>query len=368
MNILIIGGGVAAFEAALAAAANKECHVTLCSEENVPPYRRPALSRMVSEEVSDTAFYFKQSNFYQEQNISLELGKKAVAVDRDKKEVRFADGTALPYDRLVLATGGYAFVPPVPGAEYARTLRNYADLQFFRSRLTEGVKEAVIIGAGVLGLELADSLAAKGCHVTLIESKEKILSRNLDDHSAQIVMDQLRAIPQITLKTCASVRQITPDSVVLADETLSSELTVFSAGIRSCVTLAADAGLQVRHGIVVDDKMTTSDPCIFSCGDAAEPASGCCGLLGAAKNMGHVAGANAAGGNEVYIPETYPIRLMALGIKLFAAGKCEDAASEIISENGNYQRLTRNAEGALTGVVLIGDLKAAVKLQKELVC
>lgn len=368
MNILIIGGGVAAFEAALAAAANENCHVTLCSEETVPPYRRPALSRMVAEEMSDTAFFFKQSSFYQERNITLELGKKAVAVNREKKEVSFADGSVLSYDRLVLATGGYAFVPPVPGAEYTHTLRNYADLQFFRKRLTEGVKEAVIIGAGVLGLELADSLVAKGCHVTLIEAKERILSRNLDDNSARMLMEQLRTIPQITLKTCESVQKITADSVVLERETLPSELTVFSTGIRSNVTLAAEAGLQVGHGIIVDEKMATSDPCIFSCGDAAEPASGCCGLLGAAKNMGHIAGTNAAGGSEIYVPESYPIRLMALGIKLFAAGKCDDAASEVTVDNGNYQRLTRNAEGALTGIVLIGDLKAAVKLQKELVC
>ena len=88
MNILIIGGGVAAFEAALAAAENPVCKVTVCSAETVPPYRRPALSRMVAEEVSDTAFYFKQPDFYKEHNIELKLNKRAVAINRENSTAR----------------------------------------------------------------------------------------------------------------------------------------------------------------------------------------------------------------------------------------------------------------------------------------
>ena len=105
MNILIIGGGVAAFEAA-AAAALPQHHVTVCSKESVLPYRRPALSRMVSEELTDTAFYFKNSAFYQEKNIEILLNKEASAIDRIGRTVSFKDGTTLPYDRLILAAGG----------------------------------------------------------------------------------------------------------------------------------------------------------------------------------------------------------------------------------------------------------------------
>lgn len=369
MNILIIGGGVAAYEAALGAAENPTCKITLCSQESVPPYRRPALSRMVAEEISDTAFYFKQAAFYQEHNIDLKLNKTAVSVNKEQKNITFKDGDVLSYDRLILATGSSSFVPSVPGAEYAHTFRDYRDLEFFRRQLDSGVREAVIIGAGVLGLELADSLIAKGCSVTLIEVNETLLSRSLDPESSALVLKQLQAIPQLTVKTCSRVIEITPDSVILENETLPSSLTVFSAGIRSNVQLAQSAGLNVSRGIVVDDRMLTSDANIFCCGDAAEPPSGCTGLLPAAKSMGHVAGVNAAGGNEHFVPEAYPIRLMALGLKLFAAGKTADASSEISrDENGNYQRLTRNKEGKLTGIILIGDLKAAVRLQKEMIC
>ena len=369
MNILIIGGGVAAFEAALSAAENPVCKVTVCSAETVPPYRRPALSRMVAEEVSDTAFYFKQPDFYKEHNIELKLNKRAVAINRENSTVTFADGEVLSYDRLILATGGCSFVPSVPGAENAHTFRNYRDLQFFRQQLAKGIDKAVIIGAGVLGLELADSLLAKGCHVTLIEAGSTILSRNLDPESSALVMKHLNTLPGLEIKTNSKVCKITPDSVILENETLPSSLTVFSTGVRCCAAIAAEAGLKVSRGITVNDRMESSDENIFSCGDAAEPAAGCCGLLPAAKSMGHIAGVNAAGGDELFVPESYPVRLMALGLKLFAAGKTQDASSEVsVDGAGNYQRLTRNEKGELTGVILMGDLKAAVKLQKEMVC
>lgn len=366
MNILIIGGGVAAYEAALAAAGSGHT-VTLCSKENVPPYRRPALSRMVSEEVSDTAFYFKDAAFYKEHNIELLLNKEAVAVDREKKNVAFADGTALPYDKLILATGGSAFVPELPGAEFAFTLRDYEDLRHIRKEISEGAKKAVIIGGGVLGLELADSLLARGCEVTVIESGPAVLARNLDQESAARVMAHLNALPRLTVKTMTRVKRITPDSVELDSGTIKSDLTVFSTGVRSCMKLAADAGLPVGKGIIVDSKMATADPSVYSCGDAAEPPCGSCGLLNAAKSMGRIAGINAAGGSEEFVPEVYPVRLMALGIKLFSAGKLSDAVSENAGSDENYQRLTRDCCGKLTGVILLGDLKAAVKLQKELV-
>lgn len=367
MNILIIGGGVAAFEAALAASAANAGHkVVVCSKEAVPPYRRPALSRMVAEELSDTAFYFKESSFYGEHNIELQLSKEAVAVNREKKEVSFKDGSVLPYDKLILATGGNAFVPPIPGAEFARTLRDYEDLRQIREELASGAEDAVVIGGGVLGLELADSLLAKGCKVTLLEAGPAVLARNLDQESGKLVMEQLKSLPNLTVKTNARVKALTQNTVELEDETIPAKLIFFSAGVRSAAKLALDAGLEVNRGIVVNDRMQSSDPDIYSCGDAAEPPCGSCGLLSAAKSMGHVAGVNAAGGDETFVPEIYPVRLMALGLKLFSAGKLNDAASESTSAEGSFQRLTRDEKGNLTGIILLGDLKAAVKLQKEL--
>ena len=367
MNIVIIGGGVAAFEAAVAAAAASIHKVTLCTKEAVLPYRRPALSRMVAEELSDTAFYFKDTAFYQERNIELLLDQEAVAIDRERKIVSFSSGREISYDRLILATGGRAFVPPVDGAENAHVLREYDDLCFIKEKLAAGLRQTVIIGGGVLGLELADSLLAKNCDVTLIEAGSHVLSRNLDDDSAGLVMAHLNSLPGLKIRNNAKVCKITPECVILENgESIRSGLTVFSAGVRSNTALAAAAGLAVDRGILVNEMMQTEDPAIYACGDAAEFAGGCCNLLTTAKSMGHIAGVNASGGNEVFKQEIYPLRMMALGIKLFSAGKLVDAVSETSGDFSNYQRLTRDSAGNLTGVILMGDLKAAVKLQKEL--
>ena len=256
--------------------------------------------------------------------------------------------------------------PPIPGAEFARTLRDYEDLRQIREELASGAEDAVVIGGGVLGLELADSLLAKGCKVTLLEAGPAVLARNLDQESGKLVMEQLKSLPNLTVKTNARVKALTQNTVELEDETIPAKLIFFSAGVRSAAKLALDAGLEVNRGIVVNDRMQSSDPDIYSCGDAAEPPCGSCGLLSAAKSMGHVAGVNAAGGDETFVPEIYPVRLMALGLKLFSAGKLNDAASESTSGEGSFQRLTRDEKGNLTGIILLGDLKAAVKLQKEL--
>lgn len=368
MKILIIGGGIAAFEAAVAAAEQKNIEVTVCSREAVLPYRRPALSRMVSESITDNAFYLKDAAFYRERGIDIKLEKEALRIDRKKKQVFFKDGDTIGYDRLIIAAGGYAFVPPVEGHENACVLRDYDDLQQIKQRLDEGIKNAVIIGCGVLGLELADSLLAKKCAVTVLESGASVLSRQLDPESSAAVQKHLESIPDFSLKTGVSVKKITPESVELTDGTvIGSGLTVFSTGVRSNSKIAAEAGIEVKQGIVVSSNMQSSDPEIYACGDVAEPPCGSYGLLSAAKAMGHAAGINAAGGNEEFVPDIYPVRLMALGIKLFSAGKINDAKSKTVCDGGNFQRLTYNACGDLTGAILLGDLKSAVKLQKEMV-
>lgn len=367
MKILILGGGIAAFEAAAAAAAQDGMQVTICSGESVLPYRRPALSRMVAEDITDTAFYLKPAGFYAERGIEVKLNKQAVRIDKNSKQVFFKDSELISYDRLIIATGGYAFIPPVEGSENAMVLRDYENLQQIRKKLEAGVKNAVIIGAGVLGLELADSLLLKECKVTVLESAPEILQRYLDQESAAIIRKQLGSLPGFNLKTGVSVKKITRNAVELADDQiLDSDLTLFSAGVRSCSAIAADADIKVGCGIIVDEYMRSTDPAIYACGDAAEPPCGGCGLLPAAKSMGHIAGVNAAGGNEAFLPELYPVRLMALGIKLFSAGKLDDARSEISRDGENFQRLTYDDSGKLTGAILLGDLKSAVKLQKEI--
>ena len=211
MKIAIIGGGVAAFEAAKnIRTLSDDAEITIYSREAVPPYRRPALSRMAAEELADAQFFIKPAAFYAENRIGLELGRTLRAIDPNTKTLTFDSGSPSTYDRLLLATGSHCFYPPVPGMDLdgVMSLREYADLQKLRARLDAGVKNAAVIGGGLLGLELAQSLLERGCLVTVFEGSPLLLPRNLDEEAAGFVLKKLGEIENLTLRFGCRVEAI----------------------------------------------------------------------------------------------------------------------------------------------------------------
>ena len=194
MKIAVIGGGVAAFEAAVAAHKNApDCEITVLSREAVPPYRRPALSGMVAQDVDESRFLLKNADFFAAERIELKLGVEVLALDPAKRTLTCSDGETRTFDRLVIAAGAGAFVPRVPGltGDKVAVLREYADLQNLRARLDAGIRTATVLGGGVLGLELAASLLARGVAVTVVENFPGIMPRNLDPEAGQLVFDKL---------------------------------------------------------------------------------------------------------------------------------------------------------------------------------
>ena len=186
MKFVIIGGGVAALEAAITIRQRQsEAQITLLSREAVLPYRRPALSRMVAAPIPDEQFLIKPAAFYEQQHIDVELGTTVRSIDRANRRV-ITDHTSTPYDALILATGSRCFLPPIPGIDGASvvTLREFADLQEIDRRLNGGaIQDAVVIGCGPLGLELAESLLARNCRVTMVESCPRLMPRNFTPNS-----------------------------------------------------------------------------------------------------------------------------------------------------------------------------------------
>ena len=371
MKFAIIGGGVAAFEAANAIRArNADAEITLFSREAVPPYRRPALSGMVAETMEDDRFYLKNDAFYEERRITLRLGCAVTAVDRDAKQLTLAGGGRAAYDRLLLATGSRCFLPPVPGIGGANvlSLREFSDLEEIRRRLGGGARRVAVIGGGILGLELAESLLARGCAVTVIENSPTLLPRNLDPESAQAVLETVRKTPNLDLRFGATLCAVRPEGVELSGGVLlPADLVLVSAGTRANAALAAEAGLECGRGIRCDAFCRTADAAIFAAGDCAEIEGSLYGLYTAARTMGAVAGANMTGAEERFSLNAYPARIAVFGVKLFSAGKLEGAAETTGDPaSGVFQKRFRSADGRLAGCVLAGDLRAAAALQKEL--
>ena len=376
MKSAIIGGGVAAFEAARTARElSPAAEIVLFSREAAPPYRRPALSRMAAEELSDAQFLIKPQAFYAEQNIRLELSRTLELFDTTNKRLVFKNGEAESYDKLLLATGAHCFLPPVPGMELdgVMSLREYADLQQLRARLDAGIKHAVVIGGGLLGLELAQSLLKRGCETTVIEGCPILLPRNLDAEAAAYVQTMLEKVPGLSLRFGQCAGRIAGKAgkvtgVELGSETIPAELVMVSAGARANIAEAAAAGIPCNHGIVTDRFMKTAVPDVFAAGDCAEVEGSSYGLYEAARMMGTAAGRSICGQPEPFVPQVYPARLSVFGVKIFSAGKLEGARSETRQDPaaGTFRKLFYDAAGRLIGGILVGDLGESVKLQSQI--
>lgn len=319
MKIAILGGGVAAFEAANAARKfSAEVEIDIYSSEALPPYRRPALSGMLANfTINEKMFFIKPESFYAENNISLHLNKSCMEIKEDS--LLFADGSQAAFDKLIIATGGAACRPPIPGSDLPNvcTFRNFADLEKLNAAVAN-IKSAVVIGGGVLGLELAESLLKRSIHVTVLEMNQQLFAKKLAPETASEVEAKLRETENFDLRLGVKVSAITADGVTLENgDTVSGEIVIFSAGSRPVLPEKFPASLKVERGIVVDRKMQTSCKNIFAAGDAIELDGKCFGLYNDARNTGIVAGANAAGAEEEYQEGTAtPVRFFSFGFKL----------------------------------------------------
>ncbi|WP_026869571.1 NAD(P)/FAD-dependent oxidoreductase [Inquilinus limosus] len=270
-GMVIIGAGEAGARAATALRQEGwDGPVTLVGSEIHPPYERPPLSKaalLAAEEPAATTVLDRDRAAAL--GIELVLGTEAVAIDRPARIVTLADGRALPYSRLLLATGARPRRLAVPGHEQALYLRRFDDALALRPLLRPGVRLAVI-GGGFIGLELAAAAVARGCGVTVIEAQPRILMRGVPAEIAAVIADRHRAAG-VDLRTGIGVGRIDPDgAVLLADGSrIAADAVIAGIGAVPETALAEAAGLAVDNGIAVDATLATADPDIFAAGDCA---------------------------------------------------------------------------------------------------
>ena len=318
MKLAILGGGVAAFEAANAARKiSADIEITIYSAESVLPYRRPALSGLLADfKINEKMFFIKPESFYEENRISVKLNTRCVEIKENS--LLMADGSVAGFDRLIIATGGYACRPNIPGSDNANvyTFRSVADLEKLDKALNQ-VSKAVVIGAGVLGLELAESLLKRNIDVTVLEMAPRLFSRLLSEEQSAEVAAKLQAFENLHFEFGVAVSSVADSGVVLADNrSIPADIVIFAAGSRPQFPEKYPADLQINRGVVVDKNMQSSLPGIYAAGDVVEFANRCFGLYNDARNTGMVAGTNAAGGNAEFQAADSPVRCFCLGLKL----------------------------------------------------
>ncbi|MDK8807727.1 FAD-dependent oxidoreductase [Corynebacterium striatum] len=202
-------------------------------------------------------------------NIDVRVNTRATHVDRAARTVTTESGETIPYDDLVLSPGATPFLPPITGIEKAYSLRTVEDVDRIAAAL-KGRTRAVIIGGGFIGLEMAENLRHRDLSVAVVEAAPQIMGP-LDSEMAAIVTEHLRA-NGVEIRTNAQATEISDSGVALADGTeLPADIVITAIGVRPASDLAREAGLEIseRGGIVVDAQQRTSDPQIFTLGDAA---------------------------------------------------------------------------------------------------
>ncbi len=364
MRAVVVGAGVAGFEAAAELRrASADAEIAIVTEENAPFYARIRLPEVVAGRTPPEKIVLKGPAWFAEQRITLRTGTRVEGVDAAGGTVQTAGGERIPYDALLLATGARSFVPPIPGADLPGvvTLRTMADALDLRERARAG-GPVVVIGGGLLGIELAAGLRGAGVDVTVVEMAPWLLNRQLDAGAADVLREVIER-KGIRLRLGARIERIdgadTAGAVVLGDgERLPAAFVAISAGVRPDTTLARLAGADVDKGIRVDDALRTSVPGIWAAGDCTEHRGRLYGIWPASEAQGRAAGASMAGNPVAYEGTVVQTTLKVTDVLAFSIGRIgADTVAETTRTGDAYRGLFRDGEGRLVGAVLVGDLK-----------
>ncbi|WP_289078821.1 FAD-dependent oxidoreductase [uncultured Thalassospira sp.] len=368
-RLVVIGNGMAGMrtvEEILNRAPDKY-DITVFGAEPRVNYNRIMLSPLLSGEKNFDEIVINTPEWYRENNIHLYSGDPVVEIDRIRKVVISKSGTETEYDRLLLATGSDPIIIPVPGHKLSGvvTFRDVDDVDVMLGAAAKG-GPAVVIGGGLLGLEAAVGLQARGMDVTVLHLAGHVMERQLDPSAGYLLAQELerRGITVITeADTAEIVGTETVTGVRLKDgRMIPADLVVMAVGIRPNGRLAADTGIAVERGIVVDDVMTTSDPAIFAVGECVQHRGQCYGLVAPLFEMAkscadHLTEIETDG----YAGSVTSTKLKVTGIDLFSAGDfMGDDSCDIVTlrdpQSGSYRKLVIR-DDVLVGACLYGDTR-----------
>jgi nitrite reductase (NADH) large subunit len=361
-RLLVVGAGMGA--ARLVREIGTRCPgrfaLTLVGDEPQAPYDRIQLSAVLAGERARDRLPLLQAG--ELEGVELRLGTAAVAIHREERMVELADGSTLPYDRLVLATGSEAVRLPLPGAALDRvvTFRDLADVD----RLLAASGRAVVIGGGLLGLEAAYGLRRRGLGVTLVHLMPWLMERQLDRAAGALLRQRVEALGievRLGTQTEAILGTERVEAVRLAGgHEVPADLVVMAVGIRPVTALARAAGLACGRGVEVDDGLQTSDPRIFALGECAEHRGVGYGLVSPAYEQAEILARRLAGEDAAYLGSLVFTSLKVSGVPVWSGGEIADEAEGeplVLRDTGRglYRKLLLR-DGRLVGAVLVGDV------------
>ena len=377
MRFVIIGNSAAGLAGAeTIRRLEPQAPITIISDEPYPPYCRPLLTYLLGGNIQEKDLWLKATDYYQRWQFSPILGKRAVQVDPNTKTVLLDSGEAIPYDRLLVASGARPTLPDIPGQDLqgvftVRTLDQFKAMQ----QMLQPEMRIVVIGAGLVGIKTAQALVHRGFDVTVVERETQAWSVSLDETAADLLHQaimrvgvklRLQSIPAALSGQNGRVK-----GVVLKDGTeIPADLVIIGIGVIPNTEFLREAGLSDPYGLTVDSQLRTAREDIFAAGDCVQPYDRLSGqktyfaIWPAAVEQGRLAGANMAGHdrhyggllsqNTLYVGDT---RVIAGGLVRPTDDSCEVHVHHDPSGQ-SYRRLLVK-DGRLVGVILVGQVEDA---------
>ncbi len=376
MQYIIIGNGVAGTTAAATIRKlDDQGKIIIISEDHYPFYSRIRLPDFLSNEVDESGLVIKKETWYKENRIDLLLNRTVTDIDTAAKQVITPDNLTIQYDRLLIATGGLSFVPPLPGADKKGvfTLRTLDDAIAIKEYAIKH-RRVLLLGGGVLGLEAGNGLRKAGNSITVVEFFPRLLPRQMDPAGAAILQAALEKTG-FRFHLGAQSREIigtdAAEALILNDGTrIDCDMIIISAGVRHNGRLAEKLGLSIEKGIVVNNRMETDIPGIFAAGDVIQHNNTFYGIWPASEKQGEIAGINMAGGDAEYSGTTISNTLKVAGADLCAAGDIDADGKRdaiIFKDSGNFiYRKMVFQDDRIIGVILYGDIKNRQKILKAI--
>ncbi len=371
---LIIGYGITGATAAeVIRQYDRDSDITIVTEEDIPLYTRIRLNEYIADEISESKLIIKKNSLSSDNAISVKLNTRITGSVTDDNIVITENNEKIPFDHLLVAAGSHSFVPPIKGADKKGvfTIRNIKDARDLRSA-AESISKAVIIGGGLLGLEVANALRKTGKDVTVVEFFPRLLPRQLDVDGAKKLQNIMEGMG-FSFRLDAKTKEISGDrqatGVLLeSGEEIPAELVIISAGVRPNLEIAGPLGLDTNMGIKVDAQMRTNRPNIFAAGDVAEVNGALYGIWPAAMDQGKIAGLNMAGENTVYEGTTMANTLKVVEIDLASAGNIDadnEFESQVVSKENIYKKVVFDKD-RIIGCIMLGRTKGFRKITQAM--
>jgi nitrite reductase (NADH) large subunit len=375
MKVVVIGNGLAGTMAAKTIRElDSEAELLIFAEEKYHYYPRPNLIEFIAGKLPYERVFAFSEGWHTRQKIEIRFESPVLKIHPRSQEVELGEDRRESYDRLLIANGASSFIPPIKGAEKKGvfSLRTMDDALAILDYL-ENHRQVVVIGGGLLGLEIARAIRSRGAEVEVMEFFDRLLPRQLDIQGASLLRSQIEKLG-IGIRLGVATEEIIGAGEMKGirlkgGQEVSGDLAVIAAGVRPNLALPRDAGLATDRGLVVDDRLRTSHPHVFAAGDSIQHRSKVYGIIPASFEQGRSVAYNILGEEKKYEGTVPANTLKVAGLFVTSVGLVNpegEGFKEVKKEKkeeGIYKKIILQ-DGVLVGAIWMGTKKGVNEIAR----